>query len=209
EVYTSIAREFPGSAVVVLVAVLRSVHEVFSVLSLGMLAVVLMFTSRTTRPGWSRTSMTARGLLRAFSAIWATAALLLTVVDGLNTNGMTLAALNDPGQMGFALTGTFYPAAWLTVAAFIVFAVSLLAESWAAHAVSLWIGMVAILAPVVISQVLVGPNHDLGEDAAIIQTPLATVVLGLLAAGVLLDLVHPHCGALGRMARSKLMWVGI
>lgn len=211
EVYTSIAREFPGSAVVVLVAVLRSVHEVFSVLSLGMLAVVLMFTSRTTRPGWSRTSMTARGLLRAFSAIWATAALLLTVVDGLNTNGMTLAALNDPGQMGFALTGTFYPAAWLivTVAAFIVFAVSLLAESWAAHAVSLWIGMVAILAPVVISQVLVGPNHDLGEDAAIIQTPLATVVLGLLAAGVLLELVHPHCGALGRMARSKLMWVGI
>jgi cytochrome c oxidase assembly factor CtaG len=211
EVYTSIAREFPGTAVVVLVAVLRSVHEVFSVLSLGMLAVVLMFTSRTTRPGWSRTSMTARGLLRAFSAIWATAALLLTVVDGLNTNGMTLAALNDPGQMGFALTGTFYPAAWLivAVAAFIVFAVSLLAESWAAHAVSLWIGMVAILAPVVISQVLVGPNHDLGEDAAIIQTPLATVVLGLLAAGVLLELVHPHCGALGRMARSKLMWVGI
>src|SRR5699024_11986632 len=97
----------------------------------------------------------------------------------------------------------------VAVAAFIVFAVSLLAESWAAHAVSLWIGMVAILAPVVISQVLVGPNHDLGEDAAIIQTPLATVVLGLLAAGVFLELVHPHCGALGRMARSKLMWVGI
>ena len=124
---------------------------------------------------------------------------------------MTLAALNDPGQMGFALTGTFYPAAWLivAVAAFIVFAVSLLAESWAAHAVSLWIGMIAILAPVVISQVLVGPNHDLGEDAAIIQTPLAAVVLGLLAAGVLLELVHPHCGALARMARSKLMWVGV
>lgn len=211
EFYTSIAREFPGTAVVVFVAVLRSVHEVFSVLSLGMLAVVLMFTSRTARPGWSHTSVTARGLLRAFSAVWATAALLLTVIDGLNTNGMTLAALNDPRQLGFALTGTFYPAAWLivAVAAFIVFAVSLLAESWVAHALSLWIGMITILAPVVISQVLVGPHHDLGEDAAIIQTPLAAVVFGLLAAGVLLELVHPHCGALGRMARSKLMWAGI
>ncbi|WP_210603165.1 cytochrome c oxidase assembly protein [Brevibacterium oceani] len=211
EVYTSIAREFPGTAVVVLVAVLRSVHVVFSMLSLGMLAVVLMFTSRTTRPGWSRTSVTAHGLLRAFSAIWVTAAVMLIVVDGLNTNGLSLTALNDPNQLGFALTGTFYPTAWLivAVAAFIVFAVALLAESWAAHAVSLWVGMVAILAPVVISQVLVGPDHDLGEDAAIIQTPLAAVVLGLLTAGVVLELVHPHCGALGRMARSKLMWVGI
>ena len=211
EVYTSIAREFPGQAVVAAVAVLRSVHEVFSVLALGMLAVVLMSTSRTIRPGWSETNATARSLLSAFSAIWATAALLLTVVDGLNTNGLSLTALNDPNQLRFALTGTFYPAAWLivAVAAFIVFAVSLLAESWAAHAVSLWIGMIAILAPVVISQVLVGPDHDLGEDAAIIQTPLATVVLGLLAAGVLLELVHPHCGILRRMARSKLMLAGI
>src|SRR5699024_6715200 len=141
------------------------------------------------RPGWSRTSMTARGLLRAFSAIWATAALLLTVVDGLNTNGMTLGALNDPGQMGFALTGTFYPAAWLIVAlaAFAVCAGALLAASWAPHAVTLSTGMVAILAPVAISQGLVGPTHDLGEGAAIIQPPLATVVLGLLAAGVLLE----------------------
>ncbi|WP_169252235.1 cytochrome c oxidase assembly protein [Brevibacterium sp. 'Marine'] len=211
EAYTSIAREFPGSGVVVFVAVLRAVHEVFSVLALGMLALVLMFTSRTSRPGWSSTSETARGLLRIFGAIWATAALLLTVVDGLNTNGLSLAAINHPDQLWFALTGTFYPAAWLVVfiAAFTVFTVSLFAESWAAHAVSLWIGLLAILAPVVISQVLVGPNHDLGEDASIIQTPVATAVLGLLAAGVLLEFAHPRCGALRRMVRSKPLWTGV
>ncbi|GAA1864779.1 cytochrome c oxidase assembly protein [Brevibacterium marinum] len=211
EAYTSIAREFPGTPVVVLVATLRSVHEVFSVLTLGMLAAVLMFTSRTGVPGWSRTSDTARSLLRAFSAIWASAALLLTVVDGLNTNGLPLTAIEAPGQLGFALTSTFYPAAWLIVlvAAFTIFAVSLLSESWTAHAASLWIGMIAILAPVVISQVLVGPNHDFGEDAAIIQTPLAAVVLGLLAAGVLLELVIPRGGGVRRMVRSRLMWTGL
>lgn len=211
EVYTSIAREFPGAAVVVLVAFLRAIHEVFSVLTLGTLAAVLMFTSRTPRPGWSRTSAAARTLLRACSSIWATAALLLTVVDGLNTNGLSAASLEGPDQLWFALTGTFYPAAWLIVlvAAFIIFATSLLSESWAGHAVSLWIGVVAILAPVVIAQVLVGPNHDFGEDAAIIQTPLAAVVLGLLAAGALLELIRPHCGILRRVARSRLIWAGL
>lgn len=209
--YSSIAREFPGSAVVIIVAALRSVHELFSVLTLGALACVLMFTSRTVRPGWSATSETARGMLRTFSAIWATGALLLIVADGLNTNGVSLMGLSDPDQLQFALTATPYPIAWFIVfiAAFMIFAVSLFADSWTAHAVSLWIGMVAVLAPVVISQVLVGPNHDLGLDAAAVQTPLSAVVFGLLATGVLLELIHPKCGALVRMARSKLMWTGI
>lgn len=211
DAYTSIAREFPGTAVVVLVSTLRAVHEVFALLSLGMLAAVLMFTSRTGSPGWSATSAAARSLLRIFSAIWATAVLLLLVVDGLNTNGLPLTALESPGQLWFALTATFYPAAWLIVlaAAFIIFSVSLLSESWAAHAASLWGGVVAILAPVVIAQVLVGPNHDYGEDAAIIQTPLAAAVIGLLAAGALLELARPRCGILRRLVRSRLMWAGL
>ncbi|MDN6745620.1 MAG: hypothetical protein L0L93_01230, partial [Brevibacterium sp.] len=47
EVYTSIAREFPGTPVVIVVAVLRAIHEVFSILTLGALAAVVMFNSRT------------------------------------------------------------------------------------------------------------------------------------------------------------------
>ncbi|MDN5833233.1 MAG: cytochrome c oxidase assembly protein [Brevibacterium sp.] len=211
EVYTSIAREFPGTPVVIVVAVLRAIHEVFSILTLGALAAVVMFNSRTDGLGWSLPSTTARFLLQVFSAIWASAVLPLTVIDGLNTNGMPLMSLKSPGQLSFALTGTFYPAAWLIVlaAAFIVFAVSLFSESWAAHAVSLWIGMIALLAPVVIAQVLVGPNHDFGEDASIIQTPLSAVVVGLLATSVFLELAHPRCGALRRLARSRLLWIGL
>ena len=163
ESYTSIAREFPGTAVVVLDAVLRSFHEVFSVLSLGSLAAVLIFTPRTAQLGRTRKiTATAQALVR-LQRVWATAVLLLIVVDGLNTTGV-LFEVHSPEQLRFALTGTFYPAAWLIVfaTAFTVFSVSILSESWAAYAVSLWIGMIAILAPVVISQVLVGPNHDFG-----------------------------------------------
>lgn len=211
ESYTSIAREFPGTAVVVLDAVLRSFHEVFSVLSLGSLAAVLIFTPRTAQLGRTRTTATAQALVRACSGVWATAVLLLIVVDGLNTTGVSLTGLDSPEQLWFALTGTFYPAAWLIVfaAAFTVFSVSILSESWAAYAVSLWIGMIAILAPVVISQVLVGPNHDFGEDAAIIQTPVATVVLGLLLVGVLLDIGHPSGRIMPQLSCSRLMWAGL
>lgn len=211
DVYTSIAREYPGRTVVVLVSILRATHEVFSVLTIGTLAMVLMFTSRTAGLGRSKTSAMARSLLRVFSAIWASAVLVLVVVDGLNTNGLSVAALDGPKTLWFALSGTFYPTAWLIVliAAFGIFATSLLSETWAAHAVSLWIGMVAILAPIVISQVLVGPDHDIGEDAAIIQTPVAGVVLGLLTAGVLLEMAWPGSGILRRLARSRLLWAGL
>ncbi|SDS20218.1 putative copper resistance protein D [Brevibacterium siliguriense] len=211
EAYTSIAREFPGSAVATAAAVLRSVAEMFSVLSLGTLTLGLMFISRTRSLGWSSASHSVRGMLRIFSAVWSTTALILIVVDALNTNGTSFSALGGPSQLWFALTATFYARAWLIVfgAAFLVFVVSMFAESWAAHAFALGVGSVSVLAPVVISQVLVGPNHDLAEDAAMIQTPVIAVTLGAAVTAVFVELLHPRIGLLRRLARSWMLWLGI
>ncbi len=211
EVYLSIAREYPGRGMVAGVAILRSIHEVFSILTLGLLATVLMFDSRDRSLGRSTVSRTARSLLQICSAIWASAVLSLVVVDGLNTNGLSLPALEVPQQLWFAMTATPYSAAWLIVfaAAFLIFVISLLSESWTAHVAALWFGLIAILAPVVIAQVLVGPNHDLGVDAAVIQTPVSAFVLGLLAAGVLLESMHSRSRVLHRLVRSRLLWIGV
>lgn len=211
EAYTSIAREFPGTAVATATAVLRSVAEMFSVLSLGTLTLSLMFISRTDGLGWSRASRSVRAMLRMFSAVWSTAALVLIVVDALNTNGTSFSALDGPGELWFALTATFYARAWLIVfvAAFLVFAVSMFAESWAAHAFVLGIGSLSVLAPVVISQVLVGPDHDLGEDAAMVQTPVIAVTLGAVVSAVFVDLIHPRLGLLRRLTHSWVPWLGI
>ena len=211
EAYASIAREYPGAAVATAAAALRSVAEVFAVLSLGMLTLSLMFSSRNPGLGWSRANCSARSLLRVFSAVWSTAALILIVVDALNTNGTSFSSLGGPRELWFALTATFYARAWLIVfiASFLVFVVSMFSDTWAAHAFVLAVGSIAVLAPVVISQVLVGPNHDLGEDAAIIQTPVIAVALGSVASAVLVDFLHPRVGLLRRLARSWILWLGI
>ncbi|MEJ1230757.1 MAG: hypothetical protein WDM88_09410 [Galbitalea sp.] len=47
------------------------------------------------------------------------------------------------------------------------------------------ISVIGVLAPVIVNQVLVGPNHDYGGDAAIIGTPVTAAVLGALAVLVL------------------------
>src|SRR5206468_2521461 len=44
----------------------------------------------------------------------------------------------------------------------------------------LGLALVAVLPPVVVTQVLVGPNHDFGSDAAIVGTPAGAMLLGLL-----------------------------
>ena len=56
----------------------------------------------------------------------------------------------------------------------------MLARKWTSLVFVLGISAVGVLAPVIVNQVLVGPNHDFGGDAAIIGTPVMAVVFGVL-----------------------------
>lgn len=182
DAYVSIARVPPGEAVSVTAAAVRAVADFGAALTLGSLALALTFSARGREYGWSPTARWCQLILQLGSGVWSSAALALIVLTSLDTNGLSFAALSHAENLGFALTATPYPRAWMVTFAvsFIIFCASVVSRSWSAYVACLWFGCVATLAPVVIGQVLVGPNHDFGSDGAIIGTPLAMVIMGAL-----------------------------
>ncbi|GAA4752046.1 cytochrome c oxidase assembly protein [Amnibacterium soli] len=117
------------------------------------------------------------------AAVWAVAAAALVPVDAADAGGQPLARLLVPGAAGYLVSASYLPTAWIVVAvlAAVIAVGAFLAHTWQAFAVLAALALVAVLPPVVVTQVLVGPNHDFGSDAGILGTPAATVLVGLLA----------------------------
>ncbi|MDN5758508.1 MAG: cytochrome c oxidase assembly protein, partial [Tomitella sp.] len=74
----------------------------------------------------------------------------------------------------------YLPGAWIVVAciALTIFIAANLVRDWVSIVLLASIGCVGILAPVLVTQVLVGPNHDFGGDAAMFASPAVAVWLG-------------------------------
>lgn len=117
------------------------------------------------------------------AAVWAVAAAALVFVDAADAGGQPLARLLVPGAAGYLVSASYLPTAWIVVAvvATTIAIGAFLAHTWQALAALAALGLVALLPPVVVTQVLVGPNHDFGSDAATVGTPAAAVLVGLLA----------------------------
>lgn len=77
---------------------------------------------------------------------------------------------------------TYPPKAWTVtaVAAVLIAVLAQLASRWTTMLAGLWAAAIGVLAPVVVGQVLVGVNHDVGSDVGVVQALAAAALLGSL-----------------------------
>lgn len=185
--YETIARSYPGATTGVLTVLTRVVADVASLVTSGAL-VSLLFLGRAS---WSkvpggRVLQTGEWfevvVLRRAATCWLVSATMLVVLEAADSNGFALSRLLDPEALWFAMFSGDYSRAWMvsTVAALVCVGASLFAAGWVTYLVALWAALVGSLAPVVVGQILVGPNHDIGGDAAVYQTLAMQIACGAL-----------------------------
>ncbi|WEG08656.1 cytochrome c oxidase assembly protein [Microbacterium horticulturae] len=189
EPYTKLFRDYPGAVTAVTATVLRTATDLAGWITVGSL-VVLMFLLG--RPGRGRLDVDTEPewrIARISALCWMILSFLMIGVDAADANGAPLSRLLVPGGLSYLVQATYLPGAWIVV--FLLATVTTLAvqfaQRWAGLLAPLVMSAVAMLAPVVVGQVLVGPGHDYGSDAATVQTIAAAALfapVALLAARV-------------------------
>jgi putative copper resistance protein D len=177
--YVALNRGVPDELTSLLSALLRVSVDLSSIASIGGLAYSALLRART---GPER-DLVFEGdftVVRVSSLIWALSAVALVPIDAADGNGVSISKLATPGALPYLVSAIYLPAAWIVTAAiaFIIFTASHFVTSWPATMSLLGLGTVGVLAPVVVGQILVGPNHDFGGDAGIIGTTIMTAWLG-------------------------------
>ncbi|MGF2950677.1 cytochrome c oxidase assembly protein [Microbacterium sp.] len=170
--YEKIHVSFPGFDVAVATTVLTMAADLGALTSIGALVHLLFLRAeRAARASFIGESLEVR-MLRVASGVWAASAILLVAAEALDANGIILSRLTEPGAFPILLDASDTTKAWLinAVAAGVVFFASFFVDTWTGMLVPLVASAVGVLAPVVTGQVLVGPNHDFGGDAAVFQT---------------------------------------
>lgn len=178
--YEAIARIFPGYPVAVTTALLRATSGAAALVSVGALVHLMFLRQASAAEAFVLDDVFELRVLQRASGVWMLAAAGLMLFDPLDTTGVALGNVLMPGVLAYVQTGASSPGALMV--AFIGAAVVTLG----AHFARRWTGLLlpllgaiwAVLAPVVIGHVLVGPDHDLGNDAAVIQTFAAYALLG-------------------------------
>lgn len=185
--YTEIYLSYPGAGVAVVTTLLLAGAQGGSLVAVGAL-VHLMFLrdAPARRARWVKQGFEI-AVLRVASGVWAACAGGLIVFEALDANGQRLSVLAKPGAFAFLFEASYAPMAWTIsfAAALIVLFAAFFAERWTGLLIPLWATAIALLAPVVSGQVLVGPDHDFGSDAAIFQTLAAYGYFGAIAVAAL------------------------
>lgn len=183
EPYRILGRSVPGLATSLASGLLHAVAVVSSTWCVGSLAYAVLARQRSGEHRMTIDYFTdARPVVRS-ATVWAVASAALIFVDAADTGGQPLTRLLVPGAAGYLVAASYVPTAWFVVAvlAAAIAITAFLAHTWQAHASLLAVALVALLPPVVTTQVLVGPNHDFGSDAGTVGTPAMIVLVGLLA----------------------------
>lgn len=193
EPYDRLHTGYPGLAVALATTGVHVLADAAGIVSIGSLVTLLFLT---TQRGISNTATIEFRTLRVSASVWSLSSAAMCVLELFDANGVSPALLVDRvastgGMSGggaaiaFLFDASQHPQAWAVtfVAALTVAAISLLLGSWTSLLCAVWVGMIGVVAPVVIGQILVGPNHDFGSDAGLMQTVAMTVVLGVIAAG--------------------------
>jgi cytochrome c oxidase assembly factor CtaG len=178
--YAEIASDQPGLATSLASAIGRDAVTVASLVCMGALVTAVLLRPRR---GPGRTLVEpfgAMSLVRWAGGLWATGAAVLVLVDAADANGQSLSMLAQPGALGVLISAGYLPRAWLVVvaAATVLTVTSMVSRAWAANALMLGVGAVAVLAPLVVGPVLVGPNHDFGGDATLLGAPAVAAWFG-------------------------------
>lgn len=186
--FDDIHKGFPGTGTAMTAAALRGAADLAAVVSLGAVVSVLFLHSRTPRGADRLRYAPDMSVLTWASGVWTVLAAANMIVSAPESNGLALSRLTEPGAFAPLYTFGYMPRAWtvMTVGALILWLCSYWGTRWTTLLPGLWAGVVGALAPAIVGQVLVGPNHDIGSDTGTIQILAAGILLGpvLVAAGI-------------------------
>lgn len=194
--YDAIVRVFPGMDVAVITTVVQVVAELASVVTIGALVVVLFLRDASPKDEYALRPGLDLGIARLAAPVWVLATGLLAIFTALDTTGVPLAALGTPSALEYLLTATSNPGMLFVRfgAATVVLAATALARRWPTLLIALWASAIAVFAPLVTGQVLVGPAHDIGGDASVIQAVAAYPLLGALTVLSIMAACGEHPG---------------
>lgn len=156
-------------------------------ITLGALLTLLFFRDARGRSSDILGNLFELKVLQVGSAVWASAAGGMVLFTMLDNNGQPFARLGEPGALSYLYDASSFPKAWTItlLAALIVFFSSMVVERWTGLLIPLWASCFGILAPVVVGQVLVGPEHDFGLDAGVYQALLTSMAFGVVLVAAL------------------------
>ncbi|MEU5155156.1 cytochrome c oxidase assembly protein [Glycomyces sp. NPDC021274] len=189
--FTQVGLGYPGAFTALAATALQSVALLASWLTVGGLCVAMfLLPTRRTRPQAVHDGPELTVARRA-AIVWALAAAAMVPFSAADAGGKELSALGERSSVSFLLTSTDFPVAWMIATGTAGLAALLLRHAflWRHLIGPLALALPAILAPVVVGDILVGPAHDHGGDAGAVQAVVeavffgAATVLALRAAG--------------------------
>lgn len=176
--YQQLDRNYPGMTTALVAALLSLVTTAAISITLGNLITTTFVVART-----SRTSIDNAHdlrLTRIAATFWLVGSTLLIPVSGSDASGRSLATVFDPGALGYVVQANYAPGAWIVsaVCALTVLVSANVIRSWISSFTLTAITALGLLSPLMVGQVLVGPNHDFAGDVTIFGAPAAAVLLG-------------------------------
>ena len=176
--YQQLDRNYPGIATALIASLLELMTAAAIAITLGSLMIATFVVART-----SRTSIdNARDLrlTRITATVWLVGATLLIPISGSDASGRSLSTLFEPGAFGYVVQANYAPGAWIVsaVCAVIVLVSANVVSSWISSFTLTALTVLGLLAPLMVGQVLVGPNHDFAGDVTVFGAPAAAILLG-------------------------------
>ncbi len=180
--YEMLFTSVPGLDVAVLTALGQALGGLSSTVTFGALLFLLFFRDARGKDAIQIEPNRELTVLRYASGTWATVSAAMIVLESLDSSGIPFTRLNESGALAFLYQASAFPRAWTIslIAATITSLTCMFVTKWTGLLIPLWASCFGILAPVVVGQILVGPNHDLGLDAGTYQTLLTSAVFGVI-----------------------------
>lgn len=178
--YTRIQQHYPGALTALASGVLRAVTTAAGALTLGALATECFVAAGRGPERMLVRASRSLDLALGAAIVWCVAAVAAVPVDATQSEGLPLSVLGTPGAFLTLMAGSYLPWAWVVVAvlALVVALVVFLARHWSALVVAAALAAIAVLAPPLTTQLLVGPDHDFGGDASMFGLPALAVLAG-------------------------------
>ncbi len=182
EPYDLLIRNYPGVGISAATTAFQAVAELASVVAVGALVSVLFLRPLPGRTAFKVPDGLDRTILRWSAGTWALSTFVLVFLNALDTSGMSLAQLAQPGMADYlvASVSNFWPSVLRFAGAALVALTARVASRWTTLLIGLWGAGLSVLTPIAVGQVLVGPDHDFGGDAATVQALVGYPTLGVL-----------------------------
>ncbi|SJM63645.1 cytochrome c oxidase assembly protein [Gulosibacter sp. 10] len=180
--YTALHQGFPGLDTGVLTSILLAGADLGSLATVGALIWLLFLRDASRRRAQLVDDAFEITILQAAAVLWSTCAGGSIILEAFDSTGQSLSGSAQPQDFAFLYATATAPRAWTVsfIASLAALVAAFFARRWTGMLIPLWASAFGILAPVVTGQVLVGPEHDFGSDAAIVQTVAAHALLGPL-----------------------------